>query len=58
MQLRYAVLKAAALLVMFLFSTGGWAQQPVTGYAPVNGLKMYYEIQARANLSSCCTVRS
>lgn len=29
---------------MTLFSAAVWAQQPVTGYAPVNGLKMYYEI--------------
>ena len=34
---------------MFLFSTGGWAQQPVTGYAPVNGLKMYYEIHGQGD---------
>jgi pimeloyl-ACP methyl ester carboxylesterase len=24
-----------------------WAQKPVTGYAPVNGLKMYYEIHGK-----------
>jgi pimeloyl-ACP methyl ester carboxylesterase len=47
MQVRHPVLKAAALLLMFLFSTGVWAQQPVTGYAPVNGLKMYYEIHGK-----------
>lgn len=47
MQVRHAVLKAAALFAMALFSARGWAQQPVTGYAPVNGLKMYYEIHGK-----------
>jgi pimeloyl-ACP methyl ester carboxylesterase len=47
MQVRHAVLKAAALFLMVLFSAGGWAQQPVTGYVPVNGLKMYYEIHGK-----------
>jgi hypothetical protein len=41
---RNAAIKVAALLVMVAFSAAVWAQQPVTGYAPVNGLKMYYEI--------------
>jgi pimeloyl-ACP methyl ester carboxylesterase len=36
----------AALFSMVLFSAAVWAQQPLTGYAPVNGLKMYYEIHA------------
>jgi pimeloyl-ACP methyl ester carboxylesterase len=44
MQGRHAMTKASALFSMVLFSAGVWAQQPVTGYAPVNGLKMYYEI--------------
>jgi pimeloyl-ACP methyl ester carboxylesterase len=44
MQGPHAVLKAAALLLMVLPSAAAWAQQPVTGYAPVNGLKIYYEI--------------
>lgn len=37
---------AAALLFAFLLSVvvPARAQQPTTGYAPVNGLKMYYEI--------------
>jgi pimeloyl-ACP methyl ester carboxylesterase len=47
MQVRHAVIKAAALFVMVLFSAAVWAQQPVTGYAPVNGLKMYYEIHGK-----------
>jgi hypothetical protein len=29
-----------------------------TGYAPVNGLEMYYEIHGEVTLSSCCTVHS
>lgn len=44
MPVRHAVIKAAALFLMALFSAAVWAQQPVTGYVPVNGLKMYYEI--------------
>ena len=47
MQIRHAVIKAAALFVTVLSSTAVWAQQPVTGYAPVNGLKMYYEIHGK-----------
>jgi pimeloyl-ACP methyl ester carboxylesterase len=34
----------AAFLLMTLVAAGASAQQPTTGYAPVNGLKMYYEI--------------
>jgi pimeloyl-ACP methyl ester carboxylesterase len=47
MQLRRPIAQAAALLLIVLFSTGAWAQQPVTGYVPVNGLKMYYEIHGK-----------
>ena len=47
MQIRHAAIKAAALFVSVLSSTAVWAQQPVTGYAPVNGLKMYYEIHGK-----------
>jgi pimeloyl-ACP methyl ester carboxylesterase len=47
MQVRHGVLNAEALLLMVLFSAGAWAQQPVTGYVPVNGLKMYYEIHGK-----------
>jgi pimeloyl-ACP methyl ester carboxylesterase len=47
MQGPHAVLKAAALLLMVLPSAAAWAQQPVTGYAPVNGLKIYYEIHGK-----------
>ncbi|MGH8249178.1 MAG: alpha/beta fold hydrolase [Steroidobacteraceae bacterium] len=39
-------MKTAALIVTVLLSTAvsAQAQEPITGYAPVNGLKMYYEI--------------
>jgi pimeloyl-ACP methyl ester carboxylesterase len=37
----------AALCLMLSFSAATWAQQPVTGYALVNGLKMYYEIHGK-----------
>jgi pimeloyl-ACP methyl ester carboxylesterase len=47
MQVRHAVLKVEALLLIVLFSAGAWAQQPMTGYVPVNGLKMYYEIHGK-----------
>ena len=47
MQIRHAAIKATALFVSVLSSTAVWAQQPVTGYAPVNGLKMYYEIHGK-----------
>jgi pimeloyl-ACP methyl ester carboxylesterase len=47
MQLRHAEVKAATLFAAILFSAAASAQQPVTGYAPVNGLKMYYEIHGK-----------
>ena len=34
----------AAFILMIVLSAIAAAQKPVTGYAPVNGLKMYYEI--------------
>ena len=38
-------MRITAFLLMLLAATGLSAQQaPTTGYAPVNGLKMYYEI--------------
>src|SRR5688500_3722661 len=39
-------LKTAALIFIVLLWTAvsAQAQKPTTGYAPVNGLKMYYEI--------------
>ena len=47
MQIRHPAVQAATLFLMVLFSAAVWAQQPVTGYAPVNGLKMYYEIHGK-----------
>jgi pimeloyl-ACP methyl ester carboxylesterase len=39
-------LPVLTVFLIFLLSTAVFAQQkPVTGYAPVNGLKMYYEIR-------------
>jgi len=39
-------MRAAALFAALLFSPSSGAQ-PVTGYAPVNGLEMYYEIHGK-----------
>lgn len=39
---------ATALTLTFLGSTAA-AQEPKTGYAPVNGLKMYYEIHGQGD---------
>jgi pimeloyl-ACP methyl ester carboxylesterase len=40
-------MKRAALFLTVLLSAAVWAQEPVTGYAPVNGLKIYYEIHGK-----------
>ena len=37
-------MKSVAFILTFLLSAAVSAQGPTTGYAPVNGLKMYYEI--------------
>ena len=34
----------ALLMIILLAGVGAGQQKPVTGYAPVNGLKMYYEV--------------
>lgn len=47
MQVRHAEIQVAALLLTLLFSAPSAAQLAVTGYAPVNGLKMYYEIHGK-----------
>ncbi len=39
-------MRAMALMLTLLGSTAA-AQEPKTGYAPVNGLKMYYEIHGK-----------
>jgi hypothetical protein len=45
--LKIKPMKTAALFLTVLSSAAVWAQKPVTGYAPVNGLKMYYEIYGK-----------
>jgi pimeloyl-ACP methyl ester carboxylesterase len=40
-------MKAAVLFLTVLLSAAASAQKPATGYAPVNGLRMYYEIHGR-----------
>src|SRR5918997_3479737 len=35
---------ASILIVLLSIAVSAQAQKPTTGYAPVNGLKMYYEI--------------
>jgi pimeloyl-ACP methyl ester carboxylesterase len=40
-------MKTAALFLTVLLSAAVKAQKPATGYAPVNGLRMYYEIQGK-----------
>src|SRR6516225_3108765 len=42
-------MKTIALLLTFLTSAAVSAQEPTTGYAPVNGLKMYYEIHGKGD---------
>ena len=38
-----------ALIMTSLVSAAVAAQEPKTGYAPVNGLKMYYEIHGQGD---------
>jgi pimeloyl-ACP methyl ester carboxylesterase len=42
-------MKTTALILTLLVPTAVWAQEPTTGYAPVNGLRMYYEVHGRGN---------
>ena len=42
-------MKTAALVLTLLASATVSAQEPTTGYAPVNGLKMYYEIYGKGD---------
>src|ERR671922_2458801 len=42
-------MKTKALILTFLMTAAGSAQEPATGYAPVNGLKMYYEIHGKGD---------
>jgi pimeloyl-ACP methyl ester carboxylesterase len=47
-KLRRKHIRATALILTLLGSTAA-AQAPKTGYAPVNGLKMYYEIHGQGD---------
>ena len=40
-------MKTIALILTFLASVAVSAQEPATGYAPVNGLRMYYEVHGK-----------
>jgi pimeloyl-ACP methyl ester carboxylesterase len=42
-------MKTAALILPFLVSATVSAQEPKKGYAPVNGLKVYYEIHGKGD---------
>src|ERR671915_271898 len=42
-------MKTIALILTLLVSAVVSAQTPTTGYAPVNGLKMYYEIHGKGD---------
>ena len=44
MNLKFKHMETIAFILSFLLSAAVAAQEPTTGYAPVNGLKMYYEI--------------
>jgi pimeloyl-ACP methyl ester carboxylesterase len=47
LNLKIKAMKTVALFLAVLLSAAVWAEKPVTGYAPVNGLKMYYEIYGK-----------
>jgi pimeloyl-ACP methyl ester carboxylesterase len=40
-------MKTATSFLTLAWSATVWAQAPVTGYAPVNGLRMYYEVHGK-----------
>jgi pimeloyl-ACP methyl ester carboxylesterase len=40
-------MKMIALILAFLMPAAASSQEPTTGYAPVNGLRMYYEIHGK-----------
>lgn len=42
-----AIRKAALLLMALVVATVPAQPKPTTGYAPVNGLKMYYEVHGK-----------
>jgi hypothetical protein len=49
MNLNIKHIKTIAPILTFMMSAAVSAQQPTTGYAPVNGLKMYYEIHGKGD---------
>src|SRR5215471_4539986 len=48
-KLSFKHMRAAALMLTLLGSTAPAAQESKTGYAPVSGLKMYYEIHGKGD---------
>ena len=45
MKRNYTSMRTTAFLLMTLVATDASAQQePMTGYAPINGINMYYEV--------------
>src|ERR1044072_3634687 len=48
-KLSIKTMSTMALIMTSLVSAAMAAQEPKTGYAPVNGLKMYYEIHGQGN---------
>jgi len=48
MQRHYTSMRTAAFLLLTFVATDASAQQePMTGYAPINGINMYYEVHGR-----------
>src|SRR5262245_41135610 len=48
-KLSFKTMSTMALIMTSLVSAAVAAQEPKTGYAPVNGLKMYYEIHGQGD---------
>ena len=48
-KLSIKTMSTMALIMISLASAAVAAQEPKTGYAPVNGLKMYYEIHGQGD---------
>ena len=49
---RSAVRKTAFLLMTVVTTHVSAQQKPTTGYAPVNGLKMYYEVHGSGGVDA------
>ncbi|WP_295676543.1 hypothetical protein [uncultured Mucilaginibacter sp.] len=54
------VLKPVLIIAIILFtvfqSKGQQSKPAESGYVPVNGIKVYYEVMVRVSLSFCCMV--